>query len=83
MVDTKRNKNERNFIVQYGRLQMNCVEQLMAGISKIMFLERCFYRYISENLCNYINNGEIDAGNTDFDFAKMPDEDAEEARADW
>lgn len=42
MVDTKRNKNERNFIVQYGRLQMNCVEQLMAGISKIMFLERCF-----------------------------------------
>ena len=29
-----------------------------------------FYRYISENLCNYINNGEVDAGNTDFDFAK-------------
>ena len=21
-----------------------------------------FYRYISENLCNYINSGEIDAG---------------------
>lgn len=39
-----------------------------------------FYRYISENLCNYINSGEIDAGNTDFDFAKMRDEDAEEAR---
>ena len=39
-----------------------------------------FYRYISENLCNYINSGEIDAGNTDFDFAKMSDEDAEEAR---
>ena len=39
-----------------------------------------FYRYISENLCNYINSGEIEAGNTDFDFAKMPDEDAEEAR---
>lgn len=39
-----------------------------------------FYRYISENLCNYINNGEIEAGNTDFDFAKMADSDAEEAR---
>ena len=39
-----------------------------------------FYRYISENLCNYVNSGEIDAGNADFDFAKMSDEDAEEAR---
>lgn len=39
-----------------------------------------FYRYISENLCNYINSGEIEAGNTDFDYAKMTDEEAEEAR---
>ena len=39
-----------------------------------------FYRYISENLCNYINAGEIEAGNPDFDYAKMPDADAEEAR---
>lgn len=38
-----------------------------------------FYRYISENLCNYINSGEIEAGNTDFDYAKMSDEEAEEA----
>lgn len=39
-----------------------------------------FYRYISENLTNYINVGETDAGNPDFDFAKMEDADAEEAR---
>lgn len=39
-----------------------------------------FYRYISENLCNYINSGEIDAGNTDFDYARMTDAEAEEAR---
>ena len=39
-----------------------------------------FYRYISENLCNYINSGEIDAGNADFDYAKLSDEEAEEAR---
>ena len=25
-----------------------------------------FYRYISENLTNYINRGEIEAGNSDF-----------------
>ena len=28
----------------------------------------------------YINSGEIEAGNTDFDYAKMSDEEAEEAR---
>ena len=39
-----------------------------------------FYRYISENLCSYINGGEAEAGNTDFDYAVMPDEEAEEAR---
>ena len=39
-----------------------------------------FYRYISENLTNYINGGEAAAGNTGFDFAKMSNADAEEAR---
>ncbi len=51
---------------------------LIAWDFKNYVLGTMFYRYISENLCNYINNGEINAGNTDF--AKMPDEDAEEAR---
>ena len=39
-----------------------------------------FYRYISENLTAYINSGEEAAGNTNFDYARMPDADAEEAR---
>lgn len=39
-----------------------------------------FYRYISENLVNYINGGEIEAGNSEFDYAAMFDEAAEEAR---
>ena len=41
-----------------------------------------FYRYISENLTSYINADEIAAGNTDFDYAKITDAEAEEARAD-
>ncbi len=40
-----------------------------------------FYRYISENFTAYINAGEIEAGNTTFDYAKMSDADAEEARS--
>lgn len=39
-----------------------------------------FYRYISENLTNYINNGEHEAGNESFDYAKISDEEAENAR---
>ena len=39
-----------------------------------------FYRYISENLCSYVNQGEVEVGNADFDYAQMPDEDAEVAR---
>lgn len=35
-----------------------------------------FYRYISENLTTYLNKGEWDAGNTDFDYAKISDEEA-------
>jgi len=41
-----------------------------------------FYRYISENLSGYINRGEHEAGNTAFDYVKLSDEEAEEARAD-
>lgn len=41
-----------------------------------------FYRYISENLTNYINAGEIEAGTPDFDYTKLSDEDAETARED-
>ena len=39
-----------------------------------------FYRYISENLTMYINEGEIAAGNLSFDYAQMDDAEVEEAR---
>ena len=41
-----------------------------------------FYRYISENLTNYINEGEWEAGNGGFDYTQLSDEDAEQARKD-
>ena len=47
---------------------------------KSYVLGMMFYRYISENLTNYINQGEIEAGNTGFDYAKLSDAEAEEAR---
>ena len=41
-----------------------------------------FYRYISENFANYISAGEREAGDTEFDYAKLSDAEAEQARDD-
>lgn len=40
-----------------------------------------FYRYISENITNYINEGERKAGDKEFDYAKLKDDMAETERA--
>ena len=49
---------------------------------KAYVLGMMFYRYISENLTNYINVGEWEAGNDGFDYTQLSDEDAEQARKD-
>lgn len=41
-----------------------------------------FYRFISENLTNYINADERRAGKRDFDYANLSDKEAEFGRAD-
>ena len=41
-----------------------------------------FYRYISENIAAYINAGEREAGDVYFDYVKLSDKEAEQARAD-
>ena len=39
-----------------------------------------FYRYISEKLTNYLNREAQEAGEADFDYAALPDEEAETER---
>ena len=41
-----------------------------------------FYRYISENLTTYINDGEHAAGDAEFNYTALTDKEAEEARDD-
>ncbi len=41
-----------------------------------------FYRFISENLAAYINDGERKAGRPGFDYARVSDADAEFGRAE-
>ena len=80
MIDTKK-EQERD---ELQRAIWAIADELRGAVDgwdfKNYVLGTMFYRYISENLTNYINNGEAEAGNEDFDFAQMPDEEAEEAR---
>ncbi|MEG1277451.1 MAG: type I restriction-modification system subunit M [Cellulosilyticaceae bacterium] len=80
MIDTKK-EQERD---ELHRAIWAIADELRGAVDgwdfKNYVLGTMFYRYISENLCSYINSGEADAGNTEFDFAKMSDHEAEEAR---
>ncbi len=80
MIDTKK-EQERD---ELHRAIWAIADELRGAVDgwdfKNYVLGTMFYRYISENLCNYINTGEAAAGNADFDYAKMSDADAEEAR---
>jgi len=49
---------------------------------KSYVLGMLFYRFISENLTAYLNEQERAAGNPDFDYAKLSDEQAEFGRAE-
>lgn len=49
---------------------------------KSYVLGMLFYRFISENLANYINADERRSGNKNFDFASLSDQQAEFGRAD-
>ena len=45
---------------------------------KAYVLGSLFYRFISENLTDYVNKLQADAGMEDFDYANLSDEEAEE-----
>lgn len=80
MIDTKK-EQERD---ELHRAIWAIADELRGAVDgwdfKNYVLGTMFYRYISENLCSYVNSGEQAAGNADFDFAKMSDDEAEEAR---
>ncbi|WP_294625288.1 type I restriction-modification system subunit M N-terminal domain-containing protein, partial [uncultured Bilophila sp.] len=47
---------------------------------KSYVLGMLFYRFLSENLTNYLNTQECRAGNEDFNYALLSDEEAEYGR---
>ncbi len=81
MTDTKK-EQER---AELHRVIWNIANDLRGSVDgwdfKQYVLGMLFYRYISENLAGYINRGEWEAGNTEFDYTALSDAEAEEARA--
>lgn len=82
MADNKK-EQER---AELHRIIWNIANDLRGSVDgwdfKNYVLGTLFYRYISENLTSYINKGEWDNGDTSFDYAKLSDEKAEQARED-
>jgi len=80
MVDTKK-EQERE---ELHRAIWAIADDLRGAVDgwdfKSYVLGTMFYRYISENIASYINQGEIDAGNPDFRYEAMSDTEAEQAR---
>ena len=82
MIDNKK-EQERD---ELHRTIWNMANDLRGSVDgwdfKQYVLGMLFYIYISENFVKYVNVGELEAGNEDFDYAKLDDEVAEEARED-
>ena len=80
MVDTKK-EQERE---ELHRAIWAIADDLRGAVDgwdfKSYVLGTMFYRYISENIASYINQGEIDAGNPDVRYEDMSNAEAEQAR---
>ena len=79
------NKKEQER-AELHRIIWNIANDLRGSVDgwdfKNYVLGTLFYRYISENLTSYINKGEWENGDKSFDYAKLSDSDAEQARND-
>ena len=81
MAEPKNNHQQR---AELHRAIWNIANDLRGAVDgwdfKQYVLGMLFYRYISENLSEFINTRERLAGDTNFDYANLPDEIAETAR---
>lgn len=80
MIDTKK-EQER---AELHRTIWSIANDLRGSVDgwdfKQYILGILFYRFISENLTNYINAGEYQAGNLEFDYVRLSDAEAETIR---
>lgn len=84
--DTKMNQTKEQERAELHRAIWQIANDLRGSVDgwdfKQYVLGILFYRFISENLTNYINAEENRAGKSDFDYVKLSDKEAEFGRAD-
>ncbi|MDI3348486.1 type I restriction-modification system subunit M [Mycoplasmopsis arginini] len=76
MIDNKKQEERKKLHNSIWKI----AEELRGSVDgwdfKQYVLVTLFYRFISENITKYINDNEREAGNTDFDYALISDQDA-------
>lgn len=83
MSDNNKRVQERNELHKAVWAMANDLRGSVDGWDfKAYVLVLLFYRFISENLQNYIDQGEHEAGDPDFDYSKLSDDEAEQAKQD-
>lgn len=79
-MNTKREQERQELYKGIWNIANDLRGQVDGWDFKAYVLGMLFYRYISENLTSYINHGEWEAGDTEFDYTTLSDEDALEIR---
>ncbi len=84
--DTKQDNTKEQERAELHRAIWQIANDLRGSVDgwdfKQYVLGMLFYRFISENLTNYINGDEQRSGNKDFEYSKLSDSEAEFGRAD-
>lgn len=73
MIDNKREQERTELYRTIWALANELRGSVDGWDFKQYVLGMLFYRYISENIKDYINEGEWASGNNEFDYAKLDD----------
>lgn len=82
MIDNKREQEKMELYRTIWALANELRGSVDGWDFKQYVLGMLFYRYISENIKDYINEGEWESGNNEFDYAELDDTIAESIKDD-
>ena len=79
-IDTKKEQERQQLHSTIWKIANSLRGSVDGWDFKQYVLGMLFYRFISENITNYINRGEHKTGQKDFDYTKLDDQTAEAGR---
>lgn len=75
MIDAKKEQERQELFAKIWKIADDLRGAVDGWDFKAYVIGTMFYRFLSENLAEYMNRGEHEAGYKDFDYAKLSDED--------